>query len=174
VHGILCGEGWVDIASFTTIYRITLDEKQHPVRYEVRGSLDQPIPQAFIRSQYQNLGVLGGGRAFVKPIRASLGARPLGGEYLLEVTATSIGPVKQCEISITSRVVEVDAGGRQVSERILFQGRGHRECGGGGQTRWPPHRPLQPTSGEQVGVERASSSPLAAERQVVSQNGLNS
>ena len=129
VHGILCGEGWVDVASFTTVYRITLDEKLRPARYEVLGPLDQPIPQVFIRSQFQNLGVLGGGRAFVKPIRASLGARSLGGEYLLEITATSIGPVKQCEISIASRVVEIDAGGGQVSERIIFQGRGRRECG---------------------------------------------
>jgi len=147
VHGMVCGERWIDVASFTTVYRITLDEDLRPTRYEVHRPLDQPIPQVFIRSQLQNLGALGGGRAFVKPIRASLGARPQGGEYLIEITATSNGPEKQCEISITSRVVEFGAGGEQLSERVIFQGRGHRECGGGGQPQRPPNRPLQPTSG---------------------------
>lgn len=45
VHGMLCGEGWIDIASFTAVYRITLDQNDRPVRYEIRGSLEgQPIP----------------------------------------------------------------------------------------------------------------------------------
>jgi hypothetical protein len=132
VHGMVCGDGWVDIASFTTVYRITLDQDQRPLRHEVRGPVAEPIPQVFIRSQLQNLGALGGGRAFVKPVRTSLGASPTGGEYALEITAKAIGPVKQCEILVTSRIVEVDSAGRQVTERVVFQGRGHRECGGGG------------------------------------------
>jgi hypothetical protein len=57
VHGIVCGDGWVDIASFTTVYRITLDENHRPVRHQMRGPVGQPIPQVFIRSQIQNLGV---------------------------------------------------------------------------------------------------------------------
>jgi hypothetical protein len=133
VHGMVCGEGWIDIASGAAIYRITLDKNDRPVHYEVRGSLKgQPIPQSFTLSQYQSLGSFGGGRAYLKPIRVSLGAKPLGGEYILEVTAKAVEPVNRCEVWITSRVVETDRDGRQVGERIIFQGRGHRECGGGG------------------------------------------
>jgi hypothetical protein len=133
VHGMLCGDGWVDIASFTAVYRITLDQNDRPVRFEVRASLDgQPIPQPFILSQFQNLGSFAGGRAYVKPTRTSLGVKPLGGEYVLEVIAKAIEPVKACEVSVTSRIVETDGSGREVSARVIFQGRGHRECGGGG------------------------------------------
>jgi hypothetical protein len=130
VHGMVCGEGWIDVASFTSIYRITLDESDRPVRYEVMGLLG-PIPQPFILSQNQNLGSSIGGRAYLTPIRTSLGAKPLGGEYILEITAKAIEPMKQCEISITSRIVETDRGGREISARIIFQGWGYRECGGG-------------------------------------------
>jgi hypothetical protein len=133
VHGMLCGEGWIDIASFTMVYRITLDATNRPTRYEQRVSLKgQPIPQAFIQSQSQNLGPLGGARAYVKPIRIALGVRPLGGEYILEVIAKATEPVKPCEVSVTSRIVETDDAGQEGSTRIIFQGRGYRECGGGG------------------------------------------
>jgi hypothetical protein len=155
VHGMLCGEGWIDVASFTVVYRVTLDKNDRPERYELRGSLEgRPIPQPFIMSQYQNLGSFSGGRAYVKPIRTSLGDKPLGGEYILEVTAKAIEPVKQCEVSITSRIVETDRAGQEVNQRIIFQGRGHRECGGGGQlSGMPPNKPQQPTSGAQIAVE---------------------
>jgi hypothetical protein len=128
---MLCGEGWIDIASFTTVYRVTLDKDDRPERYQRRGSLEgQPIPQPFIRSQSQSLGSFSGGRAYPKPIRTSLERKPLGGAYVLEVTANAIQPVTQCELSITSRIVEVDAAGKELSSRVIFQGRGHRECGG--------------------------------------------
>ena len=98
---MLCGEGWIDVASFSAVYRVTLDKDDRPVRYEVRGSLEgQPIPQPFIQSQDQNLGAFSGGRAYLKPIRTSLERKPLGGEYILEVTAKMTEPVKQCEVSI--------------------------------------------------------------------------
>ena len=133
VHGMLCGEGWLDIASFTAVYRVTLDQNDRPVRYEVRGSLEgQPIPQPFIQSQSQNLGALSGGRAYLKPIRTALAVKPLGGEYVLEVGAKAIEPAKECELSITSRIVETDRAGREIGQRIIFQGRGRRECGDGG------------------------------------------
>jgi hypothetical protein len=115
------------------VYRVTLDKNDRPERYDLRGSLEgQPIPQPFIMSQSQNLGSFSGGRAYLKPIRTSLGGKPIGGEYILEVTAEAIEPAKQCEVSITSRIVETDRAGQEISHRIIFQGRGHRECGGGG------------------------------------------
>jgi hypothetical protein len=131
VHGMSCGEGWIDVASFTAIYRVTLDKDDRPVRYEMTTSFaGQPVPQTFIRSQRQNLGSLGGGWAYPKPMRTSLGAKPPGGEYILEVSAKATDAVKPCELSITSRIVETDDAGREISQRIIFQGRGPRECGG--------------------------------------------
>jgi hypothetical protein len=137
IHGIVCGEGWVDIASFTTVYRVTLNERQRPVRYEERGPLDRPIPQAYIRSQLQNLGASGGGRAYLNPTRMRIGVRRGGGEYVLEVVAKAIEPVNRCEIFVTSRIVEIDSGGRQVNERVVFQAKGRRECGDPGPA-WLP------------------------------------
>ena len=82
VHGMLCGEGWIDVASFTAVYRVTLDKNDRPQRYERRSSLEsQPIPQPFIRSQSQSLGAFSGGRAYPKPIRTSLERKTLGGEW---------------------------------------------------------------------------------------------
>jgi len=130
VHGMLCGDGWVDVASFAAIYRVMLDKSDRPVGFEVRRFPDgQRLPQEFGPSQLQNLGSPSGGRAYLKPVRVRLSAKERGGEYLLEVVAKAIEPVKECELSITSRVVETDSRGRQISERIIFQGRGRRECG---------------------------------------------
>jgi len=130
VHGMQCGEAWIDVAAFTAIYHVTLDENHRPVRYEVRPFADgQTIPQAFFASQLQNLGADGAARAYLKPVRDRLSASGLGGEYLLEITAKAITPLKKCEFAITSRIVETNRDGREIGARIIFQGRGHGECG---------------------------------------------
>ena len=132
VHGMLCGDGWVDIASFTVVYRVLLDENSRPLRYERQRSLvGQPIPKEFISSQSQNLGALAGGRAYPRPVRTILGPKTVGGEYILEVVAKAIEPLNRCEIAITSRVIETNSSAQEIGERVIFQGRGHRECGGG-------------------------------------------
>ncbi len=130
VHGMQCGEGWIDLAAFTGIYHVTRDENHRPVRYEVQPFADgQQIPQAFVPSQLQNLGGEGAARAYLKPVRAHLSATGRGGEYFLDITAKVIPPLKKCELAITSRIVETDRHGREISARIIFQGRGYRECG---------------------------------------------
>ena len=130
VHGMQCGEGWIDVAAFTNIYRVTLDENNRPVRYQVRPFPNgQKIPQAFILSQVQNLGPSSGGRAYLKPVRVRLSTKERGGGYLLEIIAKAIPPLKKCELAITSRIVETDRNEREISARNIFQGRGHRECG---------------------------------------------
>ena len=130
VHGMQCGEGWIDVASFTAIYHVTLDENDRPVRYVMQPFPDsQKIPQEFILSQVQNLGASSGGRAYLKPVRVRLSAKERGGAYLLEIIAMAIPPLEKCELDITSRLVETDRDGREVSARIIFRGLGHRECG---------------------------------------------
>ena len=133
VHGMQCADSWIDVAAFTGIYHVTLDENRRPVRYQVQPLQPLPdgqqIPQAFILSQLQHLGGDGAGRAYLKPVRAHLSATGRGGEYLLDITAKVIPPLKKCELAITSRIVETDREGREISARIIFQGRGYRECG---------------------------------------------
>jgi hypothetical protein len=109
---------------------VILDENSRPVGYEVRPFPDgQKIPQEFILSQIHNLGASSGARAYLKPVRVRLSARERGGAYLLEIIAKAIPPLKRCELAITSRIVETDRNGREISARIIFQGRGYRECG---------------------------------------------
>ena len=130
VHGMQCGEGRIDVAAFTNVYRVTLDENDRPVGYEVRPFPDgQQIPQEFILSQVQNLGGSSGRRAYLKPVRVRLSSKERGGAYLLEIIARAIPPLKKCELAITSRIVETDRNGREISARIIFQGPGYRECG---------------------------------------------
>jgi hypothetical protein len=130
VHGMQCGEDWIDVASFAAIYRVTLDASDRPVGYtEQPFPAGQGIPQEFIRSQVQNLSALGGGRAYMKPVRVRLSAKESGGEHLLEITARPVPPLDQCVLAVSSRIVETDSSGREVNVRILFQGPGRRECG---------------------------------------------
>ena len=130
VHGMRCGEGWIDVAAFTNVYRVTLDENSRPVGYEAQPFPDgQRIPQEFILSQIHNLGASSGERAHLKPVRTRLSARERGGAYLLEIIAKAIPSLKRCELAITSRIVETDRNGRMIGARIIFQGRGYRECG---------------------------------------------
>jgi hypothetical protein len=43
-----CGEGWIDVASFTAIYHVTPDESNRPVRYTVLPFPEgAKIPQEF-------------------------------------------------------------------------------------------------------------------------------
>jgi hypothetical protein len=130
VHGMRCGAGWIDVRSFNAVYHVILDKDDRPVRYEAQPAPDgQAIPREFILSQLQNLGPWRGGRAYRKPVRASLGVKERGGQYLLEINATVVPPLEKCELAITSRIVETDRNGREINARIIFQGGGHRECG---------------------------------------------
>jgi hypothetical protein len=126
VHGLRCGDGWVEVAAFTAIYRVTLDVNTIPSRYEVRPFAEgQKVPPEFFPQQ--NLGM--GSRARgLKPHRVALGTKDEGGQYLLEMTGQAI-PSHRCRTALTSRIVETDHNGREIRERIIFRGIGTRECG---------------------------------------------
>ena len=128
VHGLRCGDGWVDVAAFTAIYRVTLDGTTRPMRYEIRPLAEgQRVPQEFYPQL--NLGTLSRAAHDLKPQRVSLGMKADGGQYFLEMTAQLI-PSDRCRTTLTSRVVETDRNGREIRERVLFTGRGTRDCGG--------------------------------------------
>ena len=128
VHGLRCGDGWVEIASFTAIYRVTLDDRTRPVRYEVYPfALGQKVPSEFYPQR--NLGMLSPARARGKFERVSLGEREGGDHLFLEMTGHDV-PDQPCRVELKTRVVETDRNGREIRERVLFQAREHRECGG--------------------------------------------
>jgi hypothetical protein len=128
VHGLHCGEGWVDVAAFTAIYRVTLDETAKPTRYAVRPLAEgQKTPPDF--GPQRNLGMFSRGAEDPKPARVSLGMKTDGGQYFLEMTGHVI-PSERCRTALTTRVVETDRNGREIRERPIFQGSGRRECGG--------------------------------------------
>jgi hypothetical protein len=128
VHGMRCGAGWVQVASFAAVYHVMLDESDKPSRYEERPYSDsQKIVEEF--SLTQNLGPLSGGRAYWKPVRVRLSAKERGGGYFLEINAKTVSPSRKCELVVTSRIVETDRNGREINARLIFQGPGRRECG---------------------------------------------
>ena len=129
VHGLRCGDGWIEVASFTAVYRVTLDNSKRPVRYETHQfDVRQKVPPEF--NPQRNLGMLSPARARGKIERVSLGARDGGGQLFLEMAGYDV-PADRCGVDLKSRVVETDRNGREVRERVLYQARGHRECGGG-------------------------------------------
>jgi len=129
VHGLRCGDGWIEVASFTAIYRVTLDDSKRPVRYETHQfDVGQKVPPEFRPTR--NLGMGSPARARGKVERVSLGARDGGGQLFLEMAGYDV-PADRCGVDLKSRVVETDRNGREVRERVLYQARGHRECGGG-------------------------------------------
>ena len=66
---------------------------------------------------------------YLKPVGARLSVKERGGNICVEITAKVIPPLKKCELAVTSRIVETDRDAREISARIIFQGRGYRECG---------------------------------------------
>ena len=130
VHGMRCGAAQVDVASFTAVYQVILDNEDRPVRFEVRPSpAGQTLPQEFILAQLQNLGSSSRAVGDLKEQRVLLAEKEGGGQYLLVIVPTVIPPVNRCETSITTRIVETDRNGREIGSRLIFRGRGRRECG---------------------------------------------
>jgi hypothetical protein len=126
VHGLRCGDGWIEVASFTAIYRVMLDKQQRPGRYEIKQfATGQKLPPEFYPQR--NLGMLSSARG--KTERVSLAVRDGGGQVFLEMSGVDV-PSEKCRVDLKSRVVETDRNGREVRERVLYQARGSRECGG--------------------------------------------
>lgn len=128
VHGLRCGDGWIEVASFTAIYRVTLDDSIRPIRYDVRPfATGQKVPPEFYPQR--NLGMLSPARAHGKFERVSLGGRDGGGHVFLEMAGYDV-PNERCRVELKTRVVETDRNGREIRDRVIYQAREHRECGG--------------------------------------------
>ena len=128
VHAMRCGDGWIDVAAFTQVYRITLDANDNPVRYETRplAGGSQGLSE-FLSTP--NLALLSRAARTLTPERVVLGETARGTSYVLITTASLLPPPERCRTSITTRIVEVDRVGREFGARPIFQGQGTRECG---------------------------------------------
>lgn len=132
VHGLRCGDGWIEVASFTAIYRVTFDDSARPVRYEVQPFVTgQMLPPDF--PPQRNLGMLSPERARGALERVSLGGKAGGGHLVLELTGQDV-PDEPCRVDLRTRVVEADRNGREILDRVLYQSREHRECAERGDT----------------------------------------
>lgn len=126
VHGLRCGEGWIDVAAFTAIYHVTLDGDARPVRFDIRPFAEgQTVPPEFYPQR--NLGMLSPA-SDLKLHRVDLGAKDDGGQYVLEMTA-QLSPTDKCRTALKSRIVETDRNGREIRDRVIFEAPGTRECG---------------------------------------------
>jgi hypothetical protein len=129
VRGILCNQRTVQLAALNAIYTVELDSALRPVRYAMAPWADrQHTPPQFVGHE-QNLG------AWSRPVgtlaveRVLLTKNAAGHEFLLEITPTA-STTERCVVEITTRVLELSATGQTVRERVVFRGRGYRECGG--------------------------------------------
>jgi hypothetical protein len=128
VHGLLCNERTVQLAGWDAIYTVQLDSTLRPVRYQIAPWPDrQHTPPQFVGHQ-QNLGGLSRpvGTLAVERVLVTKDAR--GHEFLLEITPKA-STSERCLVEITTRVLELSATGQTVGERLVFRGKGHRECG---------------------------------------------
>jgi hypothetical protein len=128
VHGLLCNERTVQIASWDAIYTVQLDSTLRPVHYEKAPWADhQHTPPQFVGHQ-QNLGGWSRPVGTLAVERVLLTKNPAGHEFFLEITPKA-STSERCVVEITTRILELRATGRTVGERLVFSGKGHRECG---------------------------------------------
>lgn len=80
-------------------------------------------------SQLQNLGQMGGDRAYRSLICVRLTGNETGREFLPEHHRGGSRSDQRVPAVVTSRILETDANGNEVSERIVFKGQGVLECG---------------------------------------------
>jgi hypothetical protein len=126
VHGLRCGDGWIEVASFTAFYRVTLGDTAQPVGYAAHSfAVGQRVPPEFFPQR--NLGMLSPASVRGRIERVSLAEREGGGRLLLEMAGLDV-PDARCRVDLRTRVVETDRNGREIGERVLYLGRGHREC----------------------------------------------
>jgi hypothetical protein len=109
------------------VYRIILDTKGKPIRYEMRPLADGSSWLSDFPST-PNLATLSRAAATLTPERVVRGETSRGTRYVLMMTAAIVPPPQRCRTSITTRNVEMDGAGKELRGRTIFQGQGTREC----------------------------------------------
>jgi hypothetical protein len=127
VHGMVCGERAVQLLGWDNAYHVELDASQGPVRYTTTP-LAKPgtRPPEFEPDQSGNLGAVSRPARMLKPQKVAIGTDSRRYTYWLEIVPR---PIKQCEVEITSRLIERDPRGREKRVLRIFHDRAPRECG---------------------------------------------
>ena len=126
VHGMRCGARSIELLAFDAVHIVELEERR-PMRYVTTPDPRRAgtVPPEWL-NQSQNLG------GWSRPLRALETERVLlerdarGSTYFLEMTPLRI---ERCTLDLRSRVVQVDASGREVHARLLSEVKAFRECG---------------------------------------------
>ena len=127
VHGMVCGERAVQLLGWDNAYQVILDASQRPVRFTTTPLVKPGArPPEFEPDQSGNLGAVSAPARTLKPQKVALGADSRRYTYWLEIVPR---PIKQCEVEITSRLVERDLRGREKRVLRIFHDRAPRECG---------------------------------------------
>ena len=120
VGGMLCTERSVQLAAVDVIYTVQLDSAGRPVRFETTPLLKpRHTPPQFVG---QNLG--SSSRALTTE-RVLLMKDAAKHEFILEIEPKE-STSAHCITEITTRVLEFDAAGQLVRERLVFRGNGYK------------------------------------------------
>jgi len=127
VHGMVCADDMVRVASFDTIHTVRLDSMSRPVGaiesepLATRGKL----PSEF--ASQRNLAAGSRPVSSLKPERLTLGRTANGHDLVLEISPKKSKAA--CVTDVTTRLIQVGARGRTVKSFPVFTGIGRRACG---------------------------------------------
>ncbi len=171
VHGLLCGDNEVRLASFHAVYTVKLDGEMRPTEYtrEEYGAEGQ-IPAEFGGAALPgNLAKGSPARGDLRVARLLLLRSDTGREFVLEM-APIARTATPCSVVLVTRLAEVGSSGGIVSDRVIFEGTVSRECGGldsqrtslGGLSEDFRHTASPPRKSLQLNTRWPASLPLVA------------
>jgi len=127
VHGMVCADDMVRVASFEAIHTVRLDSMSRPV-----GPIEsEPLAiRGKLPSEFAGQRNLAGGSkpvSSLKPERLTLGKTANGHVLMLEISPKKSKAV--CVTDLTTRLIQVSARGTTLKSLPVFTGIGHRACG---------------------------------------------
>ena len=126
VHGMRCDARSIELLAFDAVHVVELDARR-PARYVTKPDPRRvgTVPPEWV-NQSQNLGGWSRVLRTLETERELLEKDARGSTYFLEMTPTQIA---RCTLEVRSRVVQVDASGREVNARLLSEVKAFRDCG---------------------------------------------
>ncbi len=116
VHGMRCHADAVEVAAYDVVHVVHLDRELAPIDFTLALRTED------WSSSTKTL------RRFTVDRQRTIIARDRAGAVIVVETAAS--EVQRCHGTVTSRIVRLDAAGREVTAGpVLFKGREPRECG---------------------------------------------
>jgi hypothetical protein len=126
VHGMRCDARSIELLAFDAVHIVELDARR-PARYVTKPDPRRAgtVPPEWV-NQSQNLGGWSRPVGTLETERVLLERDARGSTYFLEMMPMRI---ERCTLDVRSRVVQVDASGREVNARLLSEVKAFRDCG---------------------------------------------